>query len=645
MPSELQNLDTVFNSRVFRIPDYQRGYSWQTQQVTDFWEDLDRLGGQRNHYTGQLTLEKVPDTSWKAWDEDTWLIEGRGYKPFYVVDGQQRLTTAIILVKCLLERVPEDGQVAFTERRDHFKKYLVLQTAQVSRGYIFGYERDNPSYEYLKTQILGEQSNQYQGTETTYTANLWAAQEFFRKKLKDASPENIERWFKALTQRFLFNVYELQEEFDVFIVFETMNNRGKPLSRLELLKNRLIYLSTLTPEEPNDEDRQALRRNVNDAWKTIFEFLGREKNSLLDDDDFLRAHWIIYFEYSRDEAGQFAKFLLGEWFTADRVTSGALGIEALQRYATSMQESVKKWHAIHFPDRAPGALQEDVRIRLERLNRLGRGAFGPMLMAAMQKKNHEDQIALIDLLDAAERFVFTIGRLCRLRADTGDSDYYRLAGELFRNEKTTAQAATVVQERTQGHFSADKARAEMRELLYNNDGFYSWKGLRYFLFEYEQHLKMSAGMGASKLNWQEFNNAKKDHVTIEHIFPVTPTVGDWPEFELLSSFEQAKLRNSLGNLLPLSQSRNSNASNRPFAKKKQYNSGVKGYFTGSYSEIAVAQFDNWTPETVLLRGLTMVDFIETRWNISLGTRADKVKLLNLEFLEPAPQDPSDSQSI
>jgi hypothetical protein len=185
----------------------------------------------------------------------------------------------------------------------------------------------------------------------------------------------------------------------------------------------------------------------------------------------------------------------------------------------------------------------------------------------------------------------------------------------------------------------------MRELLYNNDGFYSWKGLRYFLFEYEQHLKMSAGMGASKLNWQEFNNAKKDHVTIEHIFPVTPTVGDWPEFELLSSFEQAKLRNSLGNLLPLSQSRNSNASNRPFAKKKQDNSGVKGYFTGSYSEIAVAQFDNWTPETVLLRGLTMVDFIETRWNISLGTRADKVKLLNLEFLEPAPQDPSDSQSI
>lgn len=97
MPSELQSLDTLFNSRVFRIPDYQRGYSWVTRpQLEDFWEDLLRLRELRSHYTGQLTLEKVPDAAWKKWDEDTLLIEVKGYKPFYVVDGQQRLTTAIV---------------------------------------------------------------------------------------------------------------------------------------------------------------------------------------------------------------------------------------------------------------------------------------------------------------------------------------------------------------------------------------------------------------------------------------------------------------------------------------------------------------------------------------------------------------------
>jgi uncharacterized protein DUF262 len=96
--------------------------------------------------------------------------------------------------------------------------------------------RDNPSYEYLKTQILNELSNQFEGTETTYTANLDAAQKFFRDKLKDLEHPELERLFKALTQKFLFNVYELEEELEVFVVFETMNNRGKPLSQLELLK-------------------------------------------------------------------------------------------------------------------------------------------------------------------------------------------------------------------------------------------------------------------------------------------------------------------------------------------------------------------------------------------------------------------------
>ena len=65
MTSELQNLDTIFNSRMFRVPDYQRGYSWGDPQLIDFWDDLDRLDTSRNHYTGQLTLEKAADAEWE----------------------------------------------------------------------------------------------------------------------------------------------------------------------------------------------------------------------------------------------------------------------------------------------------------------------------------------------------------------------------------------------------------------------------------------------------------------------------------------------------------------------------------------------------------------------------------------------------
>jgi hypothetical protein len=142
-------------------------------------------------------------------------------------------------------------------------------------------------------------------------------------------------------------------------------------------------------------------------------------------------------------------------------------------------------------------------------------------------------------------------------------------------------------------------------------------------------------METSKLSWADFNSSKKDHVTIEHIYPVTPEAGDWPQFEARPPDDRLRLTHSLGNLLALSQSRNSKASNRPFIRKKQDCDGVRGYFinNGSYSEIAVAQFPDWTPETVLERGLAMLHFLESRWDVSLGTRGEKLELLNLGFLE------------
>ncbi len=235
MASELQNLAAVFNTRVFRIPDYQRGFAWGEPQLNDFWDDLNRLDVGRTHYTGQLTLEKVPDPAWKSWHDETWLVDGKGYRPFYVVDGQQRLTTAIILIKCILDHVRSDAQLAFSDKSDIIKQYL-LQESGISQAFVFGYQHDDPSYEYFKTQIIEQPSSKYEGIETIYTANLLHARNFFRSRLEKTNVSDLERWFKALTQQLMFNLYELTEELDVFVVFETMNNRGKKLSNLELLK-------------------------------------------------------------------------------------------------------------------------------------------------------------------------------------------------------------------------------------------------------------------------------------------------------------------------------------------------------------------------------------------------------------------------
>ena len=117
----------------------------------------------------------------------------------------------------------------------------------------------------------------------------------------------------------MFNLHEIEDDYDVFVAFETMNNRGKKLTNLELLKNRLIYLTTLFDDGQLDSrDKDQLRKNINDAWKEVYYQLGRNQNAPLSDDEFLRAHWITYFRYSRKGGDDYIRFLLGK-FSAKNV--------------------------------------------------------------------------------------------------------------------------------------------------------------------------------------------------------------------------------------------------------------------------------------------------------------------------------------
>src|SRR5262249_20781428 len=119
------------------------------------------------------------------------------------------------------------------------------------------------------------------------------AKEFFVKQLKEFDKAGLELLYRKLTQHFLFNLYSISNEIDVHVSFETMNNRGKPLSHLELLKNRLIYLSTKFVAD--EFEKSKLRDAVNECWKSIYHNLGRNKDKPLDDDVFLNHHFVMYF--------------------------------------------------------------------------------------------------------------------------------------------------------------------------------------------------------------------------------------------------------------------------------------------------------------------------------------------------------------
>jgi len=701
---EPKSLDSLFKEKIFRIPDYQRGYAWQKSQLKDFWEDLINLSGNRSHYTGVLTLKEVSNGEIGDSDNEYWLVEDHSYKMYHIVDGQQRLTTFVIFIQAFIDFVKQlDDYVGKSEREIYITDSLNLEavtsrylfkvkpTGDRYRTYKFGYTVDNPSYEYLRYKIFNEDGV---GSieETFYTLNLKNAKRYFYEQLEELYSESglngLHEIYKKLTKRFLFNEYVIKDEFDVFVAFETMNNRGKKLSDLELLKNRLIYLTTLyTDNELDAAERRSLRDAINSAWKEVYYQLGRNDKRPLNDDDFLKAHWIMYFKYSRKRGNDYIKFLLDEQFSPQKVhkkverevvlelpeeqrtdfeiddtenengeseetsvvTTALLQPIEIKKYVNSLKESAVHWFNSHYPHLAT-ELTPAEQNAIDRLNRIGMGYFRPLVMSFF--KNEKTPGKRIDFLDQIERFIFVVFRLCQARRNYRDSEFYNAAREFDKGElelegiknKLKDSAAFCFHE--DGSFNA-KYFYDYLYKRFNSggrNGYYGWHGLRYFLYEYEVHLLSQSRQ--QKVTWDDLLKTPRDKISIEHIFPQT-TTDNWKNvFSDVEEDDYHYYSGSIGNLLLLSMSINSSLQNDSFDEKKQPkigDSGEKirnGYSDGSHSEIEVSKLDEWNPTTIEERGLQLLSFMEKRWDIKFKNEDTKKKVL---FLDVSKEDAQNKQ--
>ena len=420
MDNQLLTLSKIFTERLFRIPDYQRGYAWTDKQLKDFWSDIQQLEPNNNHYTGVLTLESVSEDIYKQWEDDYWIIQAKTYQPYFIVDGQQRLTTAIILIQSILEQITETEKLNFTSRLDIQRKFIFdSKDDGISRSYLFGYEKDNPSYEYLKTKIFCERSSSATTEETVYTHNLSYAKQFFRDRLEQLPHADLEILYKKITQNLLFNIFTITEDVDVCVAFETMNNRGKPLSYLELLKNRLIYLS-LKFDAP-DYERKKLRSTINNCWKAIYHNLGKNKEKPLDDDRFLQIHYVIYFgksivdETVNDEptryrmlySADYADDLLGNRFITKNVSNDCssekiITLQDVYQYVNSLHEAVETWYKVCNP--SDSDFSPNIKLWLDKIIRINLRFVQPLLLVFLQSEKSEPN--RLSFLKAIERQLF-----------------------------------------------------------------------------------------------------------------------------------------------------------------------------------------------------------------------------------------------
>lgn len=547
---------------------------------------------------------------------------------------------------------------------DNIRKKFISEVNDESglASYLFGYEKENPSYEYLTDVIFeGKRSKKNVAHETVYTSNLACAKSFFSEKLQKMTNDELEEIFSKIAYYFAFNTYEISSDIDVFVTFETMNNRGRPLSSLELLKNRLIYLSTLFEEaekEEHKENKNIMRVEINECWKKIYHLLGKGKHNLLKDDEFLHTHYFIYFydeEFYPDRHSTedfYRDFLLEHYFVPEKIVTKELTEKHVFDYINSLKDCIEYWHNISNPDFS--TYKKDIREYLKKINYL---LLQPsflthfyshdvrnkaLLLMCLKKAKNEQEI--FKFLKDYEKYLF-LATFVPPRYNSFVEAIIKFNKSLRKDipslksgNLTVSDVTTKIEKLNKEILTSDETSKAILD-HYSREGFYRSPFIKYFLSEYETSLMSQSGSGTEKLDRDKV--FKEHHYSIEHIYPEQAHDKYWTDrFKHFNQHHKDSLRNSLGNLLLVSKEKNNKLGNKSFPDKNGRNPySPASYSNGSYSEHEVSTNSEWSANQIRDRGIKLAGFLKKRWGIKIGTnRADTIKFLglqNISFIPPA----------
>ncbi|GAA9048629.1 DUF262 domain-containing protein [Helicobacter pylori] len=589
---ELLDLDRVIEKGVFEIPSYQRGYAWQERQLKDFWNDLEHVSklGDKFHYMHSLTLRELENEFENS--------------AFEIIDGQQRLATSLILLGLL---------ATTTQNKD--PKYSLINLEPILSYKYYGLSE--------AFRAITEEENDLEAFKTSfYAKNLIEAYAFFKEKISDTPIETLERMFDALIKKMLFSVVGLNDNrIDPFSSFETINNRGKDLSTLELLKNRLHFVAHKICD---GKKLEKLQQEINDTYTLIYHDLRQFEDAHLE--GFLK-HFVAYY-YGKK--GDFKKRLLEIEFNAHKRYTDNTNFneeyEKIDDLLFYLSYSSKVWNFLHTLDEKSITLIVDDNKKLEieitpkmcdllekmrRLNALSDNAFLPLLLSLLTihragKSTNEQPYTtqeLEGLLEHLERFGFLIYGVAG--KNTAKNEWIELAFKAiqvyrFWGDKITIENLPTLEKNffnRQGN-SALELLEESIHSKKNAEKWYQWgKALNYLLYEYELHHNPETTL-----------NFDGSIESIEHIFPQNPDQG-------YSAKEKSWAKNpnivhALGNLLLIPKNANNSLSNKPFDEKR------KQYLKGSYSEKEVVKNASFGVEQIKERSEKLLDFLIAHYRIA-----------------------------
>jgi len=206
--------DIIEGTKQYVIPLFQRTYSWTNKEWDVLWKDLIELcesENPRTHFIGSIV--SMPTVS-----------VPEGVAKFLLIDGQQRLTTIFVLLTLLRNKARE------TQRQDFSEE--INNTLLVNP-----YKKDNDFYKLMPTQIDRESYNNFiNGKANDKESQLTRAYSFFEKKLRQVSFEH-DKLKKIITSYFSVVSIVLDTDDNPYLVFESLNAKGRPLTQADLIRN------------------------------------------------------------------------------------------------------------------------------------------------------------------------------------------------------------------------------------------------------------------------------------------------------------------------------------------------------------------------------------------------------------------------
>ena len=375
-------------------------------------------------------------------------------------------------------------------------------------------------------------------------------------------------------------------------MFETVNDRGRPLTNLEKTKSILMYASYLVVDDHTTLDK--LLDDLNGHFTAIYRSFQdiEEGLGLRDAGDIQRYHHIVFFSGSGDAHMRVLKDRL-----MGKSREDAKECERFIRdYASGLRQAFDTMQDI-------ARLRHDESTLGRAINRLFLvgpvGNLFPLLIAAWRKFGEASQRE--EIIRLFEAFVFRGYRVVRLRSHTGRVWIYPMAREVQRDGFTFDRLRRKLMAMHR-HYANDDA---FRQALSGTHCYWNLgtRTIKYLLAQYEEKLQRDAGERMTL----PFTEILSSEYQTEHILAQHPA-GGLDEEEMTAHQE---IVHRLGNLTIASKEWNLGMGNRPFEQKK------KTYRDSSLrvQRELEEKWEEWNEASIQERGNEIIDFALERWRI------------------------------